>query len=73
MSTVAEINAAIEKTSLPHEETTEAREAKPWHTPGPEKEAWKQRGNYLDYREFKRSRPSDLKITISPPRQFDLK
>jgi len=43
----------------------------PWITPGPEKEAWKSQGNHYDYQKLKASRPADLKITISGPRQFN--
>jgi hypothetical protein len=42
----------------------------PWLTPGPVKEAWKNQGNHYDYRDLKASRPADLEITISGPRQF---
>jgi hypothetical protein len=42
----------------------------PWSTPGPEKEKWKNLGNRYDLRNLEGSRPSDLRITISPPRQF---
>ncbi len=42
----------------------------PWITPGPEKEAWKTQGNLCDFREIEASRPADLIITISGPRQF---
>ena len=42
----------------------------PWSTPGPEKENWKSLGNRYDLRNLEASRPSDLRITISPPRQF---
>jgi hypothetical protein len=42
----------------------------PWSIPGPEKEAWKNQGNHYDYRDLRASRPFDLKITISGPRQF---
>lgn len=38
--------------------------------PGPEKEQWKARGNRYDCRELEASRPTNLRITISPPRQF---
>ncbi|MCE0521972.1 MAG: hypothetical protein LV480_03580 [Methylacidiphilales bacterium] len=42
----------------------------PWLVPGSGKEAWKSQGNHHDYRELKASRPADLEITISGPRQF---
>ena len=52
--------------------TTQAgKSAPPWLTPGPEKEAWKRHGNLCDYRDIKASRPADLAITISGPRQFN--
>jgi hypothetical protein len=44
--------------------------AAPWSIPGPEKEQWKERGNRYNLRELDASRPSDLEITISGPRQF---
>lgn len=44
--------------------------AVPWSIPGAEKEAWKIQGNHCDYRDLRASRPSDLEITISGPRQF---
>jgi len=44
--------------------------AAPWTTPGPQKEAWKRQGNLCDYRVIEASRPDDLVITISGPRQF---
>jgi hypothetical protein len=42
----------------------------PWLVPGPEKELWKQEGHRYDLRDLDASRPSDLRITFSPPRQF---
>jgi hypothetical protein len=42
----------------------------PWLTPGSAKEEWKSHGNHYDYREFKATRPSDLRIEISGPRLF---
>ncbi len=61
---LGEIN--IQRDTTTHAEKSSA----PWLTPGPRKEAWKSEGNYYDYRKLKASRPADLKITISGPRQF---
>ena len=58
-------NAQAEKAA------TGERSVAPWRTPGAAKEAWKSQGNYLDYRELKASRPADLVIKISGPRQFN--
>ena len=63
---VSQIKATGQAEPIPHVEEAVA----PWSVPGPEKEAWKERGNYYDYRDLQASRPSDLKITISGPRQF---
>ena len=41
----------------------------PWSIPGPEKEHWKERGHRYDLRKLDASRPFDLSITISLPRQ----
>ena len=71
---VSEQNKAM--ATHPHLETATqaspraAGSGAPWLKPGPEKEAWKSQGNQHDYRELKASRPADLKITISGPRQF---
>jgi hypothetical protein len=62
----SQIKAAGRLESIPHVE----EKAAPWSIPGPQKEAWKDQGNHCDYRDLRASRPSDLEITISGPRQF---
>jgi len=62
----SQIKATGQAEPIPHVEGATT----PWSIPGPEKEAWKNQGNHYDYRDLRASRPSDLRITISGPRQF---
>jgi hypothetical protein len=62
----SQVKANGQAEPIPHVE----RAAAPWSIPGPGKEAWKNQGNHCDYRDLRASRPSDLEITISGPRQF---
>jgi hypothetical protein len=62
----SQIKATGHAEPRPHVEEAAA----PWSVPGPEKEAWKDRDNHCDYRDLRASRPTDLRITISGPRQF---
>jgi hypothetical protein len=62
----SQVKATGHADSIPHGDEAAA----PWSVPGPQKEAWKSLGNRYDLRNLEASRPPDLRITISPPRQF---
>jgi hypothetical protein len=60
------------ETNLQTDSTTDraVSTSQPWVAPGTLKEVWKAEGNVYDYRDLRASRPGDLKVSISGPRQF---